>query len=196
MEPPVKLNCQECHKDFLRAAKEVRRNAKRGRPTFCSLSCAFKPTIRRLPRPDNYKYIRGKYGIKDEYSIFRPFLNRAQRRRKITGKSAPTVSLEYLKKIWDLQDGICPYTKLKMELPKCYPCKGFPLPNSPSLDRIDSSKGYEEGNIEFVCLAINYAKNGWLKETMLDFISNIRGSPKGTANVQPDCTGYIQLMLF
>jgi hypothetical protein len=43
-----------------------------------------------------------------------------------------------------------------------------------SLDRIDSSKGYIEGNIEFVCLAINYAKNGFSKEETQNFIKMIK----------------------
>lgn len=46
-----------------------------------------------------------------------------------------------------------------------------------SLDRIDSTKGYVKGNVEFVCLAINYAKNNFKKEEMMslikDFISSV-----------------------
>lgn len=39
-----------------------------------------------------------------------------------------------------------------------------------SLDRIDSSKGYIEGNVEFVCSAINLAKNNFSKEAMVSFL--------------------------
>lgn len=34
-------------------------------------------------------------------------------------------------------------------------------PFAPSLDRIDSSKGYENGNCRFVCVAANVALNEW-----------------------------------
>ncbi len=34
-------------------------------------------------------------------------------------------------------------------------------PFAPSLDRIDSSKGYEEGNVRIVCLMVNLAMNTW-----------------------------------
>jgi hypothetical protein len=37
------------------------------------------------------------------------------------------------------------------------PAGGY-APNQPSLDRIDSNKGYEPGNVQFVTLRINYAK--------------------------------------
>jgi hypothetical protein len=47
-------------------------------------------------------------------------------------------------------------------------------PRQPSLDRIDSSKGYIEGNVEFVCVSINYAKNGFSKQQMIDFIKEIK----------------------
>jgi hypothetical protein len=45
-----------------------------------------------------------------------------------------------------------------------------------SLDRIDSSKGYIKGNVEFVCLAINFAKNDFKKEEMKSFIKEIISS--------------------
>lgn len=50
---------------------------------------------------------------------------------------------------------------------------GFPLeltlsghsPRAPSLDRIDTTKGYEPGNIEFISWRANYLKrNGTLEE--------------------------------
>lgn len=32
---------------------------------------------------------------------------------------------------------------------------------TPSIDRIDSSRGYTQDNVRVVCLAINYAINEW-----------------------------------
>ena len=45
-----------------------------------------------------------------------------------------------------------------------------------SLDRIDSSKGYVEGNVEFVCCAINLAKNDFCKEAVVDFLNQTTAS--------------------
>jgi hypothetical protein len=48
----------------------------------------------------------------------------------------------------------------------------MPLPNEingprrASLDRIDSSRGYVPGNVEWVCMFINYGKNSWSREAV------------------------------
>ena len=56
-----------------------------------------------------------------------------------------------------------------------------------SLDRIDSSKGYIDGNVEFVCYGINLAKNNFSKSEMLNFINSIRydGNTLGITQPQP-----------
>lgn len=41
------------------------------------------------------------------------------------------------------------------------------LPFGPSVDRIDSSKGYVLGNIQLVCNIYNYAKNIWSDDDVL-----------------------------
>jgi hypothetical protein len=58
---------------------------------------------------------------------------------------------------------VCPYTGKKMSLGK------ETSPYSASLDRIDSSKGYMKGNVEFVCLAVNLAKQSFSREQMMTF---------------------------
>jgi hypothetical protein len=40
-------------------------------------------------------------------------------------------------------------------------------PFRPSLDRIDSSRGYEPGNVRLVTLAANLAMSNWGDETLL-----------------------------
>lgn len=43
-----------------------------------------------------------------------------------------------------------------------------------SLDRIDSSKGYIEGNVEFVCVWLLITqKNSFTKEDMKEFLHSI-----------------------
>ncbi len=87
------------------------------------------------------------------------------------------LDLQYLKELWDSQNGICPYTGIKMILPE-YKRKGRKrenmLPYQASLDRINSNLGYIKGNVEFVCLSINYGKNGFSKQQMIDFLNLIK----------------------
>jgi hypothetical protein len=78
--------------------------------------------------------------------------------------------LEDLKAQWDKQRGICPYSGKTMVLER------RSLMHQASLDRIDSNKGYEIGNIQFVCLIMQYAKNGFsdaqVKEFFSSFVNN------------------------
>ena len=48
---------------------------------------------------------------KDKYSLFRYTFNSIKRRFKEVN-----IDLEYLKLIWEQQNGICPYTKIKLYL--------------------------------------------------------------------------------
>jgi len=52
---------------------------------------------------------------------------------------------------------------------KCFSDKIPKTPNRASLDRIDSSKGYVKGNIQFVSLIVQYAKNEWCDFVLMDF---------------------------
>lgn len=111
----------------------------------------------------------------DPLSPFRYFVRKIKDRcRRKNKKNGITAS--YLKSLWKSQKGICPYTNLKMTLPY-HRVKGFRNKENPcraSLDRIDSSQGYVEGNVEFVCLAVNLAKNTFSKKRMIDFFKRIR----------------------
>ena len=89
---------------------------------------------------------------------------------------AHNLTLEYLSELWDKQQGICPYTGLKMILKENCTAynRGIATPYQASIDRIDSRFGYIQGNVEFVCLAANYAKNFFAKQEMLDFFKQIK----------------------
>ncbi len=167
----VTLTCENegCKKVFEREAKEYRRCYKKGYPTACSRSCG--AVLR------NHKHAKGNLANlrsrQDEFSSFRYFMNKARAKdRAHYGKT--DIDVAFLRELWQKQDGTCPYTGIKMELPhntQSFHIKGTPC--KASLDRIDSSKGYVRGNVEFVCLAVNYAKNGFSKEQMLEFFSRV-----------------------
>lgn len=85
------------------------------------------------------------------------------------------LDVKYLKQLWENQKGICSYTGIKMLLPETS-AHVVRSPKKASLDRIDSSKEYVRGNVEFVCQAINLAKNAFTREEMKAFISEIGGA--------------------
>jgi hypothetical protein len=151
---------------------------------FCSGKCK---TIHRNKNmaPESLKKlfdIKSRAGNrKDEFSSFKYFITKCKERKKVNGYEY-NIDLQYLKQLWETQRGICPYTGFVMVMPdttnsrsKVYSLK------KASLDRIDSSKGYVKGNVEFVCLLINMAKNNSSKEEVLEFIEELKsGGPAGT----------------
>ncbi len=68
--------------------------------------------------------------------------------------------------------GVCPFTKQKLEL-KTHNYKTHRNPYQASLDRIDNSKGYIKGNVRFVALIFNYARNDFSDEQVLDFCQKV-----------------------
>ena len=108
----------------------------------------------------------------DEYSPFRWFLWCAQRSAK-TREIEFLLDLPYLKELWERQGGICPYTGIKMKVSPNTKNRIF-SPDWASLDRIDSDKGYIKGNVQFVCMFINFGKNKFSDKTVKQFIQDIR----------------------
>lgn len=183
MEPDVELTCCVCQTPFLRRAKEARRNAKRSRKIYCGNACSAKdkPEIRKnWNNPVLIEHhLKPNWGVGKrctELSPFKHVLAKTKLFRSRGRKHDNEMTLEYLKEIWDSQGGICPYTGQKMTLHNSYIArnKGGKNPFNASLDRIDSSKGYVKGNVEFVCMAVNLAKNSMSKQIMLDFFSQVR----------------------
>lgn len=80
----------------------------------------------------------------------------AQKRRKQFGKSnlEVTITAEWIQE--KIETARCPVTGIEFDLG---PRNGFWSPFSPSVDRIDPSKGYTVENCRVVCLIFNIAKN-------------------------------------
>lgn len=62
----------------------------------------------------------------------------------------------------------CPYLNIILRRGKGYHC-----PTSPSLDRIDSSKGYVPGNIQVISYKANEMKSNATKKQLTTFAKNI-----------------------
>lgn len=78
-------------------------------------------------------------------------IRRRLRKRDMEKRGLPcSVSAPYLRELFTKQGGCCAYTGVKLS---------FRGDKTASLDRIDSAKGYEPGNVQWVHKAINVAKH-------------------------------------
>lgn len=174
----TKVKCAECGNTFEKRNADYNRTEKAGSRHFCSRSCSVICGNKEMsPSRKNScgKRIKTYAGNRqDEYSPFKSYLSK-WRASMIRHKNEINIDVKYLKHLWDVQCGKCPYTGLSMILPKNTNeyMKSRSLKKA-SLDRIDSSKGYLKGNVEFVCYAINMAKNSFTREEMKEFIEEMK----------------------
>ncbi|RAK63891.1 hypothetical protein [Hymenobacter edaphi] len=153
MERYVDLVCASCGKAFQR--REAKRNQRLGRQAYCTRACSGRASRENLPAYDpaaTYVIARHAANYRDRYTGFREHLRRCCRR----GHDA-TTTLDDLVQQWENQQGKCPYTGLTLVQPGHHACND--VIHTASLDRIDSRLGYVAGNVQFVSMAINYAKN-------------------------------------
>ena len=87
-------------------------------------------------------------------------VNSAKKRKMLL-----TITPEYLVDIWIKQDGRCKFTGEKLYFGKN--SEEFSTGSSASVDRIDSSIGYVEGNVQWVHKHINFMK---LSKTDKEFV--------------------------
>lgn len=150
--------------------KEYNRQVRGGRPTdhfFCSRSCTrkwqnsnlseeqkahrsvrLKETQRRASRAGADVIRKGKFTY---------YLKKARARSSIRNHWGESdLTEEYLHTLWEKQDGKCAWTSIEMNITS-YADRNNGLFNA-SLDRIDSTKGYIQGNVQFVLLPLNMAK--------------------------------------
>ena len=194
---PVIIACDHCGKECEKSNYAVQRASN----NFCSRDCASafrKKTYEYTCSNCKCKFITEKYrrnkmkfcsaecrneGLfeyrsnRDKYSAFRIYTHvrtkESSNPQKIEGFD---LDVEFLYDLYhNKQKGKCAITGLPMILfPTSEVSKRQKSPYNASLDRIDSSQPYCKSNVQFVCLAINYAKNTFDQEEMQDFIEDIR----------------------
>lgn len=171
--------CKSCGISFEKPKNEYNRKIKLGTPFFCSLKCSKNnfdtshlDSWRKSEK--NKNLIRQFSGSeKDEYSPFRETLKKVRSRSK-SKKRECDIDLQYLKEVWKQQNGECPYLKTKLVLPLTDQSHDKSNPNLiASLDRIDSSKGYIKGNIQFISTTLNFAKNKYDESVLINLMEII-----------------------
>ena len=180
----IKLPCTNCGILFEREKGEYNRSNKGKNRQFCSQSCATSYANKCLRDPKTLGNVNNLIpdNRKDEFSPFRWFLKCCRSKARKNPRKCVGITLEHLRSVWEKQNGICPYSGWKLILPDT--TNGWETGESiynASLDRINSSLGYIEGNVQFVARVINNAK-GTLPEKefceMLDAIAEYRFSLK------------------
>lgn len=171
----VILKCDNifCGKEFTRLECEVRRNGKLNRATYCSRRCQ---CIHMNTLKHHYGDIASISKLADiaVLSFMLETLNgcrkRADSNNTLYRKNAIlNIELSDLINQWNKQNGICTYSKVKL-----IPNKNTSFIYKASLDRIDSSKGYEIGNIQFISTAMNLMKNTMSHDEVLKLLDIIR----------------------
>lgn len=90
-------------------------------------------------------------------------------RSKAIKRKNTCLSIDDLETIWDTQKGKCALTDWEMTM---ILGKGN-IDTNASIDRIDSSKGYIEGNVQFVCRAVNVFKSNATEELLYNMCEAI-----------------------
>ncbi len=78
------------------------------------------------------------------------------------------LTLEWVEEQWKKQNGSCRLTGIPLEFGRAATARN---PRSPSLDRIDSSRGYTTDNVELVCTWVNIAIGDFGRKVALDLAS-------------------------
>lgn len=165
--------CCACGKQTTKKLAEIKRQHKRGKTKFyCNKSCSGRDNVSHL-----HKYA-GKFNYNlisnnrlNQYSNFKWYIKNIIKNSKKKNQTYD-IDLEYLKNLWETQKGICPFTNQKLEL-RTHSAKHKAHPYSASLDRIDNNKGYIKGNVRFVALIFNYARNNFSDRDVIEFCKKV-----------------------
>ena len=93
---------------------------------------------------------------------------RVRQRRESQGDT--DLSVEWLKALWEKQNGVCPFTGWRLILPETTGWKSLgDRTKRASLDRVDCDKGYVKGNVRFVSVMANWARNDFTDGELIEF---------------------------
>ncbi len=165
------LICTCCGETFSKPSKEVARQRARNpqRAFYCSRSCY----ARHVGQHNLGHHLgRGNPAVldpgnrQDEFSPFRYFMRKARNRPQHTD-----LDLCYLRDLWASQRGRCALSGIPLELPRntLEWERRVRDPWKPSLDRIDSSRGYIRGNVRYVAMIGNLAKQRFTDDELFEF---------------------------
>ena len=172
----VEIQCCACGMFFVKSKKEYDRQVRNGKNNFyCSRKCVGKVNSKNLGKHLGVGDVSNLIANnrKDEYTPFRHYMKRIRTRNIEKGKEYD-VDVQYLKKIWECQNGKCAITGVDLVTETKVSNPNF----SASVDMIDSSIGYIKNNIQWISVTTNYAKNAYTIDVLnefFDIVKRIRG---------------------
>ncbi len=98
----------------------------------------------------------------------------AARKRAKTRNREFALTIQDVSNLWDTQSGVCAVTGLPLETEnttEAYDNSRNPF--GPSIDRIDSTRGYVVGNVRLVVTIANVAMNNWGDTVMEEVFTNV-----------------------
>ena len=162
--------CLNCSKEWEVIIKKIPKTNKK--QCFCN-ECVKILSIwdRKVIMMNNNENIRNKYleskRIEFEKHYIKQILHRTKRRAEYKGLEFSLIE----------EDIIIPNKCILLEIPLIIGTKDN-YENSPSIDRIDNSKGYTKENIQIISKKANSMKNSASYEELMTFYKNIlRYSP-------------------
>lgn len=163
METPYKrpssnVVCFQCKKEFEKENREISRAKRENKEHFCSRKCVG---------------IYGSYISNGEKEPMKHYITQSKKTANRKGLDF-NLTVEYLKELFDNQDGLCSLSGLQMVLKNRGNKKNL---DQASIDRIDNNKGYIKGNVQFVTLGMNYMRNTLSIKEVLVFIKKLKTSP-------------------
>lgn len=151
---PETKTCNRCKQEKLFSEFSLNKASKDGRQYHCK-TCDLEYQSRR--RNENKEYFT-KYSREYQRSRRKDFdyrlqmlINASKQRAKLNDREH-NINVEDIKAIYPV-DGCCPIFGIKLE----FNGAGF-RDNSPSIDRIDSTKGYTRDNIQVISWKANRIK--------------------------------------
>jgi|15BtaG_2_1085339.scaffolds.fasta_scaffold00006_98 hypothetical protein len=168
----IEIVCDHCGQKCEKRKAEIVRQRKRGRTAFfCSLKCSGSKHCDHLKQHNNSDNLIPE-NRRDEFSNFRYYIKLCKQRNKSFDLDA-----KYLKCLWEDQAGSCPFTGWNLILRNHQSYKTEALrPEHASLDRIDNGRGYVKGNVRFVSVMFNLARNKFSDEEVIGFCEAVRRS--------------------
>ena len=172
--PTTSTVCSWCSSDFTHSLREKNRQIRKGRNHFfCSRACSCSfgnihftqkrrdTCLKNLPKTKKGDRIT-------ELSPFKYYIRKAKARKT----KSVSVSDRDLLAVWQKQKGRCAYSGIELVLNEKGSVQDMRF--LASLDRINSDRGYEADNVQFISASLNFAKNTLTDTQFREFMDLIR----------------------
>lgn len=181
----IEVICSTCGLTVLKSTSEYNRKVKAGKREFyCNNVCSglAAKNVSRIKSIKRETAHLSKYTLNklDEFSDFRWYMKVMKNSNRKHKTNDFDVDLEYLKTLWESQNGICPFSGQKMILRTHTNCVSESTnPYTASIDRINSEVGYIKGNIRFVSIMANWARNRFTDTQLIEFCKSVSNHNRG-----------------